>query len=40
MPNGARLLQELDEGRWACSEAEASDIAARVRVELAKGFYP
>ena len=26
-------------GRWACSDAEAADIAARVRVELAKNLY-
>jgi diadenosine tetraphosphate (Ap4A) HIT family hydrolase len=39
MPHGAQLLVELDAGRWACSEEEAADIAARVRVELAKNIY-
>jgi diadenosine tetraphosphate (Ap4A) HIT family hydrolase len=39
MPNAARLLDELDTGRWACSDDEAADVAARIRVELAKNAY-
>ncbi|HLG12667.1 MAG TPA: hypothetical protein VI876_12990 [Dehalococcoidia bacterium] len=37
--NGSNLLSEVFTGRWACSDAEAADIAARVRVELAKNLY-
>jgi diadenosine tetraphosphate (Ap4A) HIT family hydrolase len=36
---GPALLAELSSGRWACSEAEAADVAARVRVEMAKSPY-
>ena len=39
MPNAAKLLDELDEGRWACSDDAAADVAARIRVELAKNVY-
>ena len=37
--NGANLLNEVFTGRWAGSDAEAADAAARVRVELAKNLY-
>jgi len=37
--NGGHLLNEVFAGRWACSDAEAADAAARVRVELAKNLY-
>jgi diadenosine tetraphosphate (Ap4A) HIT family hydrolase len=37
--NGANLLNEVFTSRWACSDAEAADVAARVRVELAKNVY-
>jgi hypothetical protein len=36
---GPSLLNEVFSGRWACSDAEAADVAARVRVELAKSPY-
>jgi diadenosine tetraphosphate (Ap4A) HIT family hydrolase len=37
--SGANLLSEVFRGRWACSDEEAADVAARVRVELAKNVY-
>jgi diadenosine tetraphosphate (Ap4A) HIT family hydrolase len=37
--NGTELLDEVFKGRWACSDEEAADVAARVRVELAKNVY-
>ena len=33
---GAAMVSEVFTGRWACSDEEAADVAARVRVELAK----
>jgi ATP adenylyltransferase len=37
--NGSNLLNEVFAGRCACSDEAAADIAARVRVELAKNLY-
>jgi len=37
--NGSNLLSEVFTGRWACSDADAADVAARVRVDLAKNVY-
>jgi len=37
--SGPELLNEVFTGRWSCSDEEAADIAARVRVELAKNPY-
>jgi len=34
MSNAARLLDELQAGRWDCSDDEAADVAGRVRAEL------
>ena len=37
--NGSNLMNEVFTGRWACGDDEAADVAARVRVELAKNIY-
>jgi diadenosine tetraphosphate (Ap4A) HIT family hydrolase len=37
--NGSNLLNEVFTGRWACSDDEAANVAARIRVELAKNLY-
>ena len=34
--DGLEVLQQMFEGRWACSEPEAAEVAARVRTVLSE----
>jgi diadenosine tetraphosphate (Ap4A) HIT family hydrolase len=36
MPNGTELLNALAAGKYACTEAEAADVSARLRVAMTK----
>jgi diadenosine tetraphosphate (Ap4A) HIT family hydrolase len=36
MPAGTELLDELADGRWACSEEETEVVAGSLRIELSK----
>jgi diadenosine tetraphosphate (Ap4A) HIT family hydrolase len=36
MPNATELLEALAAGKYACTEEEAADVAARVRVAMTK----
>ena len=36
MPSGSQLLDALSAGKYACTEAEAADISARLRVAMTK----
>lgn len=39
MPGGPSLIAEMLDGKWACSDEEAEDIANRVRVAITKGAW-
>ncbi len=39
MPAGPEVLTSMWDGRWACSDEEAADVANRVRVAITKGAW-
>jgi diadenosine tetraphosphate (Ap4A) HIT family hydrolase len=39
LPAGPSLLADMWDGRWACSDEEAADVASRVRVAITKNSW-